>query len=75
MFSSANTAKEPNRDRKRCQYKCSCGQTEFTVTLEPDDRNLKRWCKICKHFIYPVAITWIRTQQRDLRVSKPRQRW
>jgi hypothetical protein len=47
----------PAVDHKLCHYHCDCGQTEFKIRLEKGDRKLRRWCKACKKFIYPVAIT------------------
>ena len=67
--------KDPNRDRKRAHYKCPGCTTDFSVTLEVGDRKLKRWCKNCKHFIYPDQVTSIKTTQREVRVTKPKSLW
>ena len=75
MRFSIYTPQEPNRDRKRCNYRCSCGRTEYILTLEVGDRKLKRWCKNCNQFIYPIAVTHIKTSRRELRTSKPRPSW
>ena len=57
------------QDRKLCHYKCDCGHTEFKIRLEKGDRKLRRWCKNCKKFIYPIAITQTTTTYRPLRAS------
>jgi transposase-like protein len=74
-FSSGDGTKDPNRDRRRAHYKCPDCPTEFTVTLEVGDRKMKRWCKNCKHFIYPDQVTNIKTTQREVRVTKPKSLW
>jgi hypothetical protein len=72
--SSGGSQRDPNRDRKRCYYKCDCGGTDYTVTLELGDRKLRRWCKSCRKFIYPIAVTHIKTAQREFRSTTPRGR-
>jgi RNase P subunit RPR2 len=36
---------------------------------------MRRWCKNCKHFIYPDQVTNIKTTQREVRVTKPKPLW
>jgi len=78
MFSTlTEPPKDPNRDRKRCEYQCptpDCG-TAYTFTLDKGDRKLKRWCKNCRHFIYPIRITHITSAAKEARVSKPKSLW
>jgi hypothetical protein len=57
FFSSDGTPKDPSRDRRRVHYKCPDCPNEFTITLEVGDRKLKRWCRNCRHFIYPDQVT------------------
>ena len=52
--------KDPNRNRRRAHYKCPDCVNEFFVTLEAGDRQLRRWCKNCKHFISPDQVTSIK---------------
>ena len=65
---------EPGSQR-RAHYKCPDCPTEFTATLEVGDRKMRRWCKNCKHFIYPDQVTNIKTTQREVRVTKPKSLW
>lgn len=70
MFFRRTTASQP-QDSKLCHYKCDCGHTEFKIRLEKGDRNMRRWCKHCKKFIYPIAVTHTTTTYRQLRTSVP----
>ena len=66
---------KPAQDHKLCHYRCDCGQTEFKIRLDKGDRKLRRWCKACRKFIYPIEVTQIRITQRELRTTLPRSRW
>jgi predicted SprT family Zn-dependent metalloprotease len=70
FFGSANNDRQAV-DHKLCHYRCDCGQSEFKIRLEKGDRKLRRWCKSCRKFIYPIAITQITTTQRELRSTLP----
>jgi hypothetical protein len=65
-------AGQPAEDHKLCHYRCDCGATEFKIRLPRGDRKLRRWCKHCRKFIYPIAITRTTTTERELRTSTPR---
>ena len=65
----------PTATAGRAHYKCPDCPTEFIATLEVGDRKMRRWCKNCKHFIYPDQVTSIKTTQREVRVTKPKPLW
>jgi predicted SprT family Zn-dependent metalloprotease len=55
MFFRPAAGNQPAEDHKLCHYKCDCGQTEFKFRLRKGERKLRRWCRACRKFIYPIA--------------------
>jgi hypothetical protein len=74
MFFGSASDNKSAQDYKLCHYKCDCSKTEFKVRIEKGYRKLRRWCKNCKKLIYPIAVTQVRTTQRDRRPTLPSSR-
>lgn len=62
-------------DRNRHQYRCSCGKTEYVLTLAVGDRKTTRFCKHCRKTIKPIETSRIRVQGYAVREKELKPLW